>query len=158
MQVVIRSVTAQAWLAEPGSELEGARERAAAGDDDWALWVAEFDRGEAILIDMRVSVTVELDDTSRETISVENHQVWMHLAKHPPVVAALVADVSGKDFDVLAGRIRELGGQISVHELAQMHVAVDLGENLLDALPPIDVHSARRSAPAVRPGVETEHG
>lgn len=157
-EVVVRSITAQAWLAEPGSELDGARERAAAGDADWALWVEEFDRGEATLIDMRVRITVELDDNSQETVAVENHQVWMQLAEHPPIVAALIADVSGKDFDLLADRIHELGGQISAHELAQMHVAVDLGENLLDALPAIGERRSRRAMPGVRPGLETEQG
>lgn len=153
--VVIRNLTAQAWLAEPGAELDGARQRAAAGDPDWALWVAEFDRGEATLIDMRVSITIELDDTSIETIAVENHQVWMHVAQHPPIVAALIADISSKDLDYFAGHLHELGGQITEHELAEMYVEVELGDSLLDALRPSDRH-ARRSQPAVRRGPETE--
>jgi hypothetical protein len=154
--VVIRSLTAQALLANPGSELDGARERAAAGDADWALWVEEFDRGEATLIDMRVSLTVELDDASVHTITAENHQVWMQLAEHPPIVAALVADMSGKDFDFLAGRVGKLGGQVSIHELDQMYVAVELGDSLLAALRPGEKQHGRRSQPAAQPGLETE--
>jgi hypothetical protein len=157
VEVVIRSLTAQAWLATPGSELAGARERAAAGDADWALWVEEFDRAEATLIDMRVSIAIELDD-SLKTVAMENHQVWMRLAEHPPIIAALIAELAGKDFDILASRIRELGGHISVHELRDMYVRVDLGDDLVDALGASSEQHARRSQPAARPGLETEQG
>ena len=156
--MVIRNLTAQAWLAKPGAELDGARQRAAAGDPDWALWVEEFDRGEAALIDMRVSITIKLDDTSIETVAVENHQVWMHLAEHPPVVAALIADISSTDLDFFADHIHQLGGQITDQELAEMYVEVELGASLLDALQPVTRQDAPRSQPALRPGLETKPG
>jgi hypothetical protein len=134
--MVIRKVTARACLAQPGSEVGEARARAHAGDQDWQLWVDELERGYATLIDMRVTVTVELDDGTVKVVEAEDKQVWMHLAQHPPVVAGLVAEMSAKDQELLTERIRALGQSIGPTELDDMYVDVELADDLVAALRP----------------------
>jgi subtilase family serine protease len=72
--MVVRSVVAKARLAEPGSEVDRAREQAEAGDPDWQEWLQLLDHGQAALIDMRVCVTVELDDGDVETVNADDYQ------------------------------------------------------------------------------------
>lgn len=155
--MVVRRVLARAWLADPGREVAQARERAEDGDEDWQLWIDEYDRGEATLVDMRVSVTYERTDGSTQTVGVENHNVWMHLAVHPPLAAALIAEISAKDFDVITRRLGELGERITVTELEEMYVSVELDDGLTAALrPPADAGSGHDGEQA-RPGITTEN-
>lgn len=155
--MVVLSIDARACLADPGSEVNRAREQAESGDLDWREWVQEFDRGQATLIDMRVTAEIELDDRSVERIVVSNHQIWMHLAQHPPIVASLVADIATKDLDELTVRIRDLGEPITVSELERMYVTVELAENLRDALCPTAADGAEGALGGARLGLETEN-
>jgi hypothetical protein len=155
--MIIREVAARAWLADPGYELDRARQRAGAGDPDWRLWVAEFDRGEAALMDMRVGVTVEFDDGSIEIVEVENHSIWFELLVQPPVLGAVIAEISSKDFEVLARRITERGGSITVSELEDMHVAVEIADDLRAALRPPATGTPRPGDIRARPGITTEN-
>lgn len=154
--MVVKSVVARARLAEPGSELAQARERAHAGDADWQEWVDEFTRGKATLIDMRVVVTVEGDNHVEETVAAEDHQVWMHLSQHPPHVAALVAELSVKDLALLSSRLRARGYDVSLAELDDMYVTVELSDDLLDALRPAQAGQATRLPVAARLGSVTQ--
>jgi len=140
--MVIHAVAARAWLGDPRSELLQARLRADDGDPDWRQWVDEYDRGEATLVDIEVSVTFGRSDGSTETVATVNHGIWLQVGVHPPVAAALVAEIAPKDFDYLAARIQELGEPVDVIELEQMYIDVALDESLLAALRP----------PAARPG------
>ncbi|HZU40957.1 MAG TPA: hypothetical protein VE992_07880 [Solirubrobacteraceae bacterium] len=151
--MIVQEVAARAWLANPGRELSEARDRAEDGDPDWTAWVDEFDRGEAILADLAVSVTVRLEDGSAETAAVENHGIWLPVAVHPPALAAMVAEIASKDFDVLATRIAKVGARITANELGEMHVAVELDQTLLSVLrPPVS-----RTQGSARPGITTEN-
>ena len=153
--MVIKSVTARACLAEPGSEVGEARARAEAGDDDWQEWIDQFDRGEAALIDIRATVSLELDDGTVEAVNADDYQVWMHLSQHPPVVARLVAEMSSKDLGLLTARIRDLGQHIGPLELDDMYVTVELADDLLEALRPEAVSRAGRSPAGARLGTVT---
>lgn len=153
--MIIRNVVARASLADPGTEVERAREAARAGDQDWALWVKELDRGEATLIDMRVTVTFELADGDVREVAAEDHQVWVHRAQHPPVLAGMVAELASKDYDLLVERSRELGVLLSVNQLGEMYVTVELADDLLGALRPDRQHVTAPNDGA-RPGLETE--
>lgn len=134
--MVIREMKARACLADPGSELDEARALARDGDHDWQVWLDEFERGVATLIDIRVSVTLELDDGRVEVVDAADDQVWMHLAQHPPIVAGLIAETSAKDLGLLTARIRALGQDIGASELDDMYVTVELADDLAEALRP----------------------
>lgn len=153
--MVIKSLTARACLAEPGSEVGEARARAEAGDGDWQEWIDQFDRGEAALIDIRVTVSLEFDDGTVEHVSADDYQVWMHLSQHPPVVAGLVAEISSKDLGLLTARIRELGHDITATELDDMYVTVELADDLLEALRPEAAARVGRSPAGARLGTVT---
>lgn len=155
--MIVCEVAARAWLADPGREVDEARRRADTGDPDWRLWVEEFDRGEAALVDMRVGVTVELDDGSIETIEVENHSIWVELLVQPPVLEAVIAEICSKDFEVVVERIRRLGGSITIPELEEMHVGVDIADNLLAALRPSASGVGQADDLRARPGITTEN-
>lgn len=154
--MIIRRLTAHARLGTAGTEVELARERALGGDPDWQLWVQELDNGDATLMDMRVSVSVRLDDATDETIAVENHDIWMHLGQHPLVAAALVAEISGKDIDVLTNRLRARGLEITANELSEMYVSVELDEDLWAAFRP-EAASANSAGLDARLGLLTEN-
>lgn len=154
--MIVREVAVRAWLADPVRELLEARELALAGDPDWQEWLEQFDRGEAALMDMRVGVTVELDDESIETVTVENHGIWVELGVQPPVLEAVIAEICSKDFEVFVRRIGQLGGSITVAELEDMHVSVEVAADLLAALRP----PPTGRPPAViraQPGITTEN-
>ena len=155
--MIVRQVAARAWLAHPEREVDQARQRADAGDPDWRLWVEEFDRREAALMDIRVSVRVQLDDGSSETVEVDNHSIWLELRVQPPVLAAVIAEICSKDFEVLADRIGQLGGSITVPELEEMHVAVEIADNLLAALRPPATGTPRPTDMRAQPGITTEN-
>jgi hypothetical protein len=134
--MIVREVATRAWPADSENEIGEARMRAEAGDPDWQQWVDEFDRGEAIVVDLRVSLTIERDDGSTQTLEVVNHGIWLPHGLHPPVVAAVIAEISSKDYEVLAERVARLGESITVSELEEMYVAVELSEDLQAALHP----------------------
>jgi hypothetical protein len=154
--VIVRRIVARAWLAAPGSEVDQARARAQEGDPDWARWVQELDRGEATLVDLRVTVEIELRDGTEHAIAVENHQIWVHLAHQPPIMAALVAELSNKDFNEIAARIRALGDEVDAGELHEMYVTVELADDLLDALRPAPARAGAGAGHGARPGTVTE--
>lgn len=156
--MIVHQVAVRARLARhPGRELDLARQCAGAGDPDWAQWVQEFNRGEAALMDIRVGLSVELDDGSSETLEVENHGIWIELRVQPPVLEAIVADICAKDFAVFADRIGQLGGSITVPELEDMHVAVEIEGDLLAALRPPATGSRQPTDIRAQPGTTTEN-
>jgi hypothetical protein len=75
----------------------------------------------------------------------------------PPVLGAVIAEISAKDFEVLARRIRERGGSITVSELEDMHVAVELADDLRAALRRPATGTPRPGDIRARPGITTEN-
>ena|SRR5947209_8617137 len=155
--MIVREVAARAWLAQPEHELDQARRRARDGDPDWQLWVEEFDRGEAALADMRVSLTVELDGGSSQTVATENHSIWLQIALHPPALAAVIAEISSKDFEALTARLEKLGHTVPVAELEGMYVSVEIAEDLLGTLRPPSIGARTQARARARLGITTEN-
>lgn len=155
--MIVRRIVARACLAEPGTEVDQARRRANEGDPDWRRWIEEFDRDEATLVDLRVTAEIERGDGSSHAIGVENHQIWMHLAHQPPIMAGLVAELSNKDFNEIAARIHELGEAIDPAELHEMYVTVELADDLLAAMRPAATRARSGAGHRARPGTETEN-
>jgi hypothetical protein len=155
--MAIRSVSARAWLAEPGEEVERVRDLADRGDPDWRQWLDEYDRGEAALVDIGVSVAFEPADGSLDTVTVENHGVWIELVADPAVLEAVLAEISTKDFDELAKRICDLGHPTTVRELERMQVSVEIAEDVLASLRPPTTSDTERDHDRATPGITTEN-
>jgi hypothetical protein len=105
-----------------------AEARAAAGDESWEQWVAEYQRGDALIV--RLELTLEVFDgtgevltTSRDGFFVENHV-------HAPKVEQQIAELASGDLTTLAAEFAERGHDLDVHELATMYVHVELAPEL----------------------------
>lgn len=130
MSTTIRQIEALARLDDEAErELEAVRVRARDGDESWQQWLEEYERGEAMLLKLRVSVVVSVDDRE-ERFTEQNHGVWVEDHAHPPKVEQQVAELAHKDFAALARKLREVGAAVRQEDLDEMFVAVTLGDDV----------------------------
>jgi hypothetical protein len=153
----IERVDASAWRQDPTEEVRRVREELRDGDESWARWLAELERGEAVVASMRVAVHLRLPDGTLRTVEAENHDLWLEVETHAPSLEAQVQDLSSKDAAVLADRLCELGAAITADDLSRMYVHVELAEDLRGLLRP-PAGAAEMDLPLVRLGVGTETG
>lgn len=128
--ITVERLSALARLDEPGDALARARAEANAGDDSWQQWLTEYERGEALIV--RVQVTLELCEG--EPLRLTNTGVWIEKALHPPKVEQQIFELIAKDFQELAAQIGERGHSVDRWELGEMYVHVELAEDLRRAL------------------------
>jgi hypothetical protein len=120
--VSVQRLSARAALDESPSALAHAETQAAAGDESWGQWVAEYQRGDALIL--RLELTLELGDgellsTSMDGFFVENHA-------HAPRVEQQVAELAVSDLTSLATELRHRGHNLEPRELGEMYVHVEL--------------------------------
>jgi len=142
----VQRLSAIARLDDPTDTLARARADADAGDESWEQWVAEYRRGEAIIV--RLEVVVEVGGDDPQVVTISNRGVFVEKA-HPPKVEQQIAELAGKDFTTLARKLTDGGHEIGRQDLAQMYVHVELGEDVRRAL--ADDGAAQRERRAGRP-------
>src|SRR5438067_7213457 len=81
MQTVQR-LDVRASLDDPAAAMAMARGEASAGDESWEQWAAEFERGEALVV--RLDITVAAQDANPELIETVNRGVFVEKDVHPP--------------------------------------------------------------------------
>jgi hypothetical protein len=136
----VERLVCRAELDREPRELARARAEAAAGDESWAEWVQEYDSGEAMLLRLDVFAHIE----GADSVHVANTGVWIEADVHPPLVAGQVQQAVSKDYNRLAEELRARGvDDLTAHDLADMYVEVQLGDDLLAALAAREVRPRR---------------
>ena len=121
--VCVQRLSARASLDDSPAALAHARAQAEAGDESWEQWVAEYQRGEALIV--RLELRLEVDGTgevltaSKDGFFIENHA-------HAPKVEQQIAELASGDLDVLAAQLAQRGQEIDPRELGTMYVHVEL--------------------------------
>jgi hypothetical protein len=124
--VSVQRLSARAVLDDSPAVLAHAKELAAAGDESWEQWVAEYQRGDALIV--RMELTLEVSDgevltASRDGFFVENHV-------HAPKVEQQIAELASGDLATLAAEFAERGHKLDLDELGSMYVHVELAPEL----------------------------
>jgi hypothetical protein len=125
---------AHARLDECTSALAHARAAAAAGDESWQQWVEEYERGEALILS--IDLTLVYSENGRSEVKSTSHGLFVECDLHLPKVEQQVAELAGGDFMQLAEQLAADGYQLDVDELGDMYVHVDIDEpvrRMLDA-------------------------
>lgn len=153
--VCVQRLGAHVTLDDPQPILEAAKDRAVAGDESWKRWVAEYHRGEAIIV--RLTVTLQIGGGAQDIIETANRGVFLETNPHPPRIEQQVAELVGKDFPVLARELTIRGHPTDASDLRDMYVHVELGEDVRRSLlqagarhtpPDSDARLSRHQGPA----------
>lgn len=106
--------------------LANAEAKGAAGDESWQQWVAEYQKGEALILNLDLRVELTGGETVEESISglfVENHP-------DAPRVERQIAELASDAFAALGERLIERGHDVDAHELGEMYVHVELDADI----------------------------
>lgn len=106
--------------------LANAEAKGAAGDESWQRWVAEYQKGEALILNLDLRVELTRGETVEESISglfVENHP-------DAPRVERQIAELASDAFAALGERLIERGHDVDAHELGEMYVHVELDADI----------------------------
>ena len=126
--VSVQRLSVRALLDESPDVLAHAEGQAAAGDESWEQWVAEYRRGDALIVRLELTVEVsggpgEILTASRDGFFVENHV-------HAPKLEQQIAELASGDLAALAAELAQRGHDIDLHELDTMYVHVELDPEL----------------------------
>lgn len=130
-----------ARLDDPESALARAEKEAAAGDESWSQWLAEYERGEALIL--RLEVSLEATNGEAHHVEARNRGVWIEKDVHVPKVEMQIAELVAKDFAILARALSARGDAFDRSELGEMYVHVELKREVCDAL--TDAGARRRT-------------
>ena len=122
--VWVRRLSARASLDDSPVALAHATAQADSGDESWEQWVAEYQRGDALVL--RLELTLELGDAAGEIITVSRDGFFVENNAHAPKVEQQVAELASGDLTALAAELTERGHDLDVRELGSMYVHVEL--------------------------------
>lgn len=135
--VSVQRLSARAQLDDSQEALSRAQSGAAAGDESWHEWLAEYGRGEALIL--RLELTVELADCEEAPLRSSSGGFFIESDVHAPNVEQQIAEHASGEFVALADILAARGGRISAYELGEMYVHVELDDEvrrLLAGAPP----------------------
>ena len=131
--VSVQRLSARAVLDDSPAALGHAKTLAAAGDESWEQWVAEYHRGDALIV--RLELTVELAGAGdSEVLSVAKDGFFVENHLHAPQLEQQIAELASGDLAGLAEELAQRGHRIDVHELVQMYIHVELDPELRSRL------------------------
>src|SRR6185437_15316541 len=78
----VQRLSVRASLDDSPAALAHAEAQAAAGDESWEQWVAEYQRGEALLV--RLELTLEVSDGSGEVLTASRDGFFVENHVHAP--------------------------------------------------------------------------
>jgi len=122
--VWVRRLSARASLDDSPAALEHATAQADSGDESWEQWVAEYRRGEALVL--RLELTLELGDEAGEVITASTDGFFVENHAHAPKVEQQIAELASGDLSALAAELAQRGHELDVRELGAMYVHVEL--------------------------------
>ncbi|HTP19473.1 MAG TPA: hypothetical protein VMJ65_07710 [Solirubrobacteraceae bacterium] len=122
--IAVQRLSARARLDESPSALSHARARAESGDESWEQWLAEYGRGDALIL--RLELTLELGGDENEVLRTSRNGFFVENHVHAPQVEQQVAELAAGDFAVMAGQLAQRGRDLDVHGIGAMYVHVEL--------------------------------
>ncbi|MBV9417021.1 MAG: hypothetical protein JO363_18700 [Solirubrobacterales bacterium] len=122
--VWVRRLSARASLDDSPAALAHATAQADSGDESWEQWVAEYRRGEALVL--RLELTLELGDEAGEVITASRDGFFVENHAHAPKVEQQIAELASGDLTALAAELTQRGHELDVSELGAMYVHVEL--------------------------------
>jgi hypothetical protein len=126
--VYVQRLSVRALLDESPAILAQAKTLAAAGDESWEQWVAEYQRGDALIV--RLELTLEVCDGAGEVLTASRDGFFVENHVHAPKVEQQIAELASGDLAALAAEFAERGHDIDLHELGAMYVHVELAPEL----------------------------
>ena len=126
--VSVQRLSVRALLDESPAILAHAEAQAAAGDESWEQWVAEYQRGDALIV--RMELTLEVSDGTGEVLTASRDGFFVENHVHAPKVEQQIAELASDDLAELAAEFAERGHALDLHELGAMYVHVELAPEL----------------------------
>ena len=120
----LQRLSARARLDESPAALSYARARAASGDESWEQWLAEYRRGEALIL--RLELTLEFVGDENEVLRTSRNGFFVENHVHAPKVEQQIAELASGDFAAMAGQLAQGGRDLDVHGIGAMYVHVEL--------------------------------
>ena len=137
--VSVQRLSVRAFLDDSPAALAHADAQAADGDESWEQWVAEVQRGDALIV--RLELTLELAGAAGATLTACRDGVFVENHMHAPQLEQQIAELASGDLTVLAAELAARGDVLDIRELGSMYVHVELDPELRRRL-------HRRGAPA----------
>ncbi len=126
--VRVERVQARVTLDDPAPTVARAQTAAREGDESWTQWLTEYERGEALIVRLEVTVVVGADE--QERVEIANRGVFIEKDPNPPKVEQQVAEITAKDFSLLARELTTRGYRVSSQALGDMYVHVELADEV----------------------------
>jgi hypothetical protein len=137
----VERITACARLSDPAELLSYAREAADAGDESWQQWVQEFERGEALVVALELSV--ELANGASEELRASTRAFFVDCGVPTPHVERQIAEVAYEELVVLVrDQLSARGHPSDLLDCAPMYVHVELDREVRQSL----AEAAQRAA------------
>jgi hypothetical protein len=126
--VFVQRLSVRAMLDESPAILSHAEALAADGDESWEQWVAEYQRGDALIV--RLELTLEVSGGTGEVLTASRDGFFVENHAHAPKVEQQIAELASGDLAALAAEFAERGHDLDLHELGSMYVHVELAPEL----------------------------
>lgn len=124
----VRRLSVRASLDDSPAALATAEAHAAAGDESWEQWVAEYRRGEALIV--RLELTVEID--GGDVLTAATNGYFVENNAHAPKLEQQIAELAAGDLAALAAEFAARGHDLDLQALGSMYVHVELAPEVLD--------------------------
>jgi hypothetical protein len=126
--VSVQRLCARAVLDESAGALAHAQALADAGDESWGQWVAEYQRGDALIV--RLELRLEFADGTDEVLTIDKNGFFVENHSHVPQLEQQIAELASDDLADLAGELARRGHAVDAQELGAMYVHVELDPEL----------------------------
>jgi hypothetical protein len=126
--VSVQRLSVRAFLDLSPAALAHAEAQAAAGDESWEQWVAEYQRGDALIV--RLDLTLEVTDGTGEVLTASRDGFFVENHVHAPKVEQQIAELASEDLAGLAAEFAQRGHDLDLDELGAMYVHVELAPEL----------------------------
>lgn len=126
--VSVQRLSVRALLDESPAILSHAEALAAAGDESWEQWVAEYQRGDALIV--RMELTLEVSDRGGEVLTASRDGFFVENHVHAPKLEQQIAELASDDLAELAAEFAKRGHELDLQELGAMYVHVELAPEL----------------------------
>ena|SRR5690348_352075 len=128
--LTVERITCCAALDTATAVVDDARRHAAAGDEDMERWLEELRTGAACLVSIALVATLRSGDEEVAVRTSSSDGLWMEVPAHPAVAAKQIQESAAKAFSELAELMRQRGAEVTLPDLDQMLVSVEIEESL----------------------------
>ena len=122
--IAVQRLSARARLDESPVALWHATARAESGDESWEQWLAEYRRGDALIL--RLELTLELAGDGNEVLRTSTDGLFVENHADAPKVEQQIAELASGDFAALARQLAQHGRDLDLHGIGAMYVHVEL--------------------------------